>query len=199
MDAATGWSLGLWFVFGLVPVLGDSIGWDKVLDQTVTAWVQAVGSIGAIYAAVAIASSQNKRAERERWAASAAPIEVRAQILKSLSRQALNLIPPQCRSEELDWLTYAARWEATKAQAIARVRELAGAFETIQLTSSGTAMELVTLVQGKYRVRELLQAIEDAKVAQSALGRIEEIALNLSEYAEDLSALARSVREKGPA
>lgn len=66
IDAATGWSLGLWFVLGLVPTVGQSMGWHALANhQGLAAWIQALGSIGAIVSAVLIASAQARSQQQD--------------------------------------------------------------------------------------------------------------------------------------
>lgn len=65
IDAATGWSLGLWLVFGLGPVLYQSVDWQSIIsNQGLAAWAQAIGSILAIFGAVWVGSAQARHAEK---------------------------------------------------------------------------------------------------------------------------------------
>lgn len=70
LDAATGWSVGLWLVFGLAPVISETVGWQKILNhQGLAAWVQAAGSIAAIWAGWVAARYQLDRQVAEKAAA----------------------------------------------------------------------------------------------------------------------------------
>lgn len=74
INAATAWSLGLWFVLGLVPTVGQSMGWRALANhQGLAAWIQAVGSVAAI---AALVWQRNQEAEADRAKASQAAAEL---------------------------------------------------------------------------------------------------------------------------
>lgn len=68
-DAATGWSLGLWIVFGLAPVLVSMCPWAEwKSDSALAAWVQAVGAVVAVLVAGAAIILQHALTVRQKAA-----------------------------------------------------------------------------------------------------------------------------------
>lgn len=83
IDAATGWSLGLWFVLGFVPTVGESMGWQALLShQGIAAWAQAIGTVlavvGATYATrMQIDATASAERERQRRIGAGAIMQIR--------------------------------------------------------------------------------------------------------------------------
>ncbi|MBA4340866.1 MAG: hypothetical protein C0423_01800 [Methylibium sp.] len=81
LDLATRWSLGFWLVLGLIPVLP----WERWLSgDGAAAWVQAVGSVGAILVAVIVSTEERRHARVERSAAAADAIRLRAGVVRHI-------------------------------------------------------------------------------------------------------------------
>jgi hypothetical protein len=123
IDAATGWSLGLWFVLGLVPTVGQTMGWHRLIEhQGLAAWLQAVGSVAAIGALV-WQRRHEVRTQRERDRISALELQNGA---RRLVQAAVHFC------EEIsgpEWPASPPITDVDAAILMARVRSLAGALK----------------------------------------------------------------------
>lgn len=193
IDAATGWSLGLWFVLGVVPTIGESMGWQALANhQGLAAWVQAVGSIGAIVAAFNVANAQNRRAELERWADRAAPVSVLSQIFLSIAMHAEQLLKP-LPSEVADALVQ----KSNHAQAFARLQELGSALHAIPLTEAGSAKVLATLTFAREEIRQLLDAAKRMDDEPACRVRVTLTSTWFLRHCNELSRSAARIRKTG--
>jgi hypothetical protein len=148
IDAATAWSLGLWFVFALVPALGQTFGWRSLVGhQGLAAWVQAIGSVVAIAAAVQIASNQHREALALRSAETAEAVWLRRALIEqcvcALEQARASLVP------STDPVYLKVRDKTAWTDALRRLKEFSAALNGIEFRELRHPNELIMLTDAK--------------------------------------------------